>query len=86
MVLGGLLAAQTTAKQSVGAFFQSKTVIIPKDSNMADGGQDAAESSDTCLVVADGVGGYAKYGIDPAAYAKELTKVALKKHESEPKM
>ena len=86
MVLGGLLAAQTAAKESVGSFFQSKTVIIPKDSNMADGGQDAAESGDTCLVVADGVGGYAKYGIDPAAYARELSMVALKKHESDPKM
>lgn len=53
---------------------------------MKEGGQDAAESNDTCLVVADGVGGYAKYGIDPADYARELSKVALKTHVSDPSM
>jgi len=86
MALGGLLAAEVAAKESVGAFFQSKTVIIPKDSHMKDGGQDAAESDDTCLVVADGVGGYEKLGIDPRDFARELTKSALKKHETDPNM
>ena len=40
------------------SFFQSKTVIIPKEMNMRKGGEDAAEADETCLVMADGVGGY----------------------------
>ena len=83
-VLGGLFSVSAAANPSMGAFFQSKTVIIPKDALMETGGQDAAESSPTALVVADGVGGYSKLGIDSAPFARELTKVALEMHEIDP--
>ena len=41
-----------------GAYFEYKTVIIPKNVNMYRGGEDAADGSDTMLIVADGVGGW----------------------------
>ena len=53
---------------------------------MESGGQDAAESSPTALVVADGVGGYAKFGIDSADFAKELTRMARDMHQIDPKV
>ena len=56
------------------AFFQSKTVIIPKDATIEKGGEDSAETDDHVLVVADGVGGWGKHGIDAGLFAKELTK------------
>eukprot|EP00353_Schmidingerella_taraikaensis_P018464 CAMPEP_0185605602 /NCGR_PEP_ID=MMETSP0436-20130131/4171_1 /TAXON_ID=626734 ORGANISM="Favella taraikaensis, Strain Fe Narragansett Bay" /NCGR_SAMPLE_ID=MMETSP0436 /ASSEMBLY_ACC=CAM_ASM_000390 /LENGTH=99 /DNA_ID=CAMNT_0028236869 /DNA_START=87 /DNA_END=383 /DNA_ORIENTATION=+ len=53
---------------------------------MATGGQDAAESTDTCLVVADGVGGYTKFGIDSAPFARKLTSTAISQHKIEPNL
>ena len=72
-ILGGLLAGMSMAGMP-DAFFQSKTVIIPKDATIDKGGEDSAESDDHILVVADGVGGWGKHGIDAGLFAKELTK------------
>lgn len=38
----------------------------------AKGGEDAACLSSTMLAVADGVGGWAESGVDPAIYSKRL--------------
>ena len=45
------------ASPSIGAYFVHKTVIIPHDEKKFRGGEDAAATSDTVLVCADGVGG-----------------------------
>ena len=67
-------------------YFQSKTVIIPKDKNMATGGQDAAESSETMLVIADGVGGYDDLGIDSGNFARSLAVSAMTVSKERPDM
>jgi len=54
--------------------FQSKTVIIPHDDKKHRGGEDAADSCDTLLTVADGVGGWGLRGVNPGLFSMELTK------------
>ena len=61
----------------VGAYFKHKTVIIPHDSKKHRGGEDSASSSDTVLVVADGVGGWARHGVNPGLYSKLLTQTVV---------
>jgi serine/threonine protein phosphatase PrpC len=75
-----------TAVYKPGSFFQSKTVIIPHDSKRATGGEDSADSSDTLIVVSDGVGGGALHGFNPGLFSKELTRSALEFHEKNPKL
>ena len=58
-------------------FFQSKTIIIPKDDSILKGGEDSADSSDGLLTVADGVGGWAARGIDSGIFSREVTKNVL---------
>lgn len=48
--------------------------MIPHPEKAAKGGEDAAYFSDKILVVADGVGGWAEQGIDPARYSRALVK------------
>jgi serine/threonine protein phosphatase PrpC len=47
-----------SAKQ-IDSYFLHKTVIIPADDKKFRGGEDAAKATDSLLVVADGVGGWA---------------------------
>ena len=68
------LANQTQGgKIDKGAYFVSKTVIIPHDDKKARGGEDAASVCDTLLTVADGVGGWNNQGINPGLFSAELT-------------
>lgn len=46
--------------------------MIPHPEKRAKGGEDAAYVDDGILVVADGVGGWASRGVDPAIYSKKL--------------
>ena len=73
-IIGGLLSLASAAPD---AFFQSKTVIIPKDQSIKKGGEDSADSSDNLLVVADGVGGWAELGVDSGKFSREVTKTVL---------
>lgn len=73
-IIGGLLSL---ASATPDAFFQSKTVIIPKDQSIKKGGEDSADSSDNLLVVADGVGGWAELGVDSGKFSREVTKTVL---------
>ncbi len=82
--LSGLLSAQVTnatwaevAVDKVGGYLQSKSVIIPKDSLMETGGQDSADTSETLIAIADGVGGFMNEGIDPGPFARLLTSTAI---------
>jgi protein phosphatase PTC7 len=48
--------------------------MIPHYTKRAKGGEDAYVNTDKLLVVADGVGGWAEYGIDPGLFSKQLVK------------
>jgi protein phosphatase PTC7 len=65
----------------VGAYFRHKTVLIPHDSKLHRGGEDAAATSDTILVVADGVGGWAQENVNPGLYSSLLTKTIVELFE-----
>ncbi len=46
----------------------------PHFQKVAKGGEDAASVSENVLAVADGVGGWAESGVDPAIFSKRLCK------------
>lgn len=55
------------------SYFVHKSVIIPHDEKKHRGGEDAAATSAQFLVVADGVGGWAKHDVNPGLYSRLLT-------------
>jgi hypothetical protein len=57
-----------------GAYFESRTVIIPHDEKIDRGGEDSAHACDTLITVADGVGGWANQGVNPGLFSKKLTR------------
>ena len=67
-----------------GAYFEYKTVIIPGDSKVDRGGEDAADGTDTMLMVADGVGGWSLSGVDPGFFSRKLTSSAIEHHLKNP--
>lgn len=74
-ILGAILSSSTSAYGA--AFFQYKTVIIPKDVSLDKGGEDSADCNEDTIAIADGVGGWALKGIDPAPFARELTNTVV---------
>lgn len=48
--------------------------MIPHPEKAYKGGEDAAYVDPGVLVVADGVGGWASRGVDPAIYSKNLVR------------
>jgi protein phosphatase PTC7 len=48
--------------------------MIPHPSKADKGGEDASFTSGNILAVADGVGGWNEYGVDPAIYSRQLCK------------
>jgi len=85
-ILGGLLIDSSLASPNVDGFFLSKTVIIPKDPALKKGGigEDSADSADTIITVADGVGAWTKKGIDSGIFSRYVTKTIVEKHEQAP--
>merc|ERR1712060_299568 len=84
VILAALLnPVQASSASDPKAFFQSKTVIIPKDPAIDKGGigEDSADTDSTVLCVADGVGGWAKKGIDSGEFSRLLTRTVIKEHE-----
>eukprot|EP00535_Pseudo-nitzschia_heimii_P004576 CAMPEP_0197178654 /NCGR_PEP_ID=MMETSP1423-20130617/3871_1 /TAXON_ID=476441 /ORGANISM="Pseudo-nitzschia heimii, Strain UNC1101" /LENGTH=445 /DNA_ID=CAMNT_0042628439 /DNA_START=44 /DNA_END=1381 /DNA_ORIENTATION=+ len=65
-----------------GFRFAHKTVIIPHDEKKHRGGEDAASTTDTMLVVADGVGGWANRGVNPGLYSRKLVDLVTSSYES----
>jgi protein phosphatase PTC7 len=47
---------------------------LPHISKRQKGGEDAALLTERVIGVADGVGGWAEHGIDPAKYSRNLCK------------
>lgn len=48
--------------------------MIPHPEKVAKGGEDALFANEKLLSVADGVGGWANYGVDPGLYSKSFCK------------
>ena len=69
---------------SQAAFFRHKTVIIPHDDKKHRMGEDAAIGSNELLVVADGVGGWVRSGIDPGFYSRHLVEGIHTQYKSDP--
>ena len=46
--------------------------MIPHPDKIEKNGEDAYYADEQILSVADGVGGWAKYGVDPALYSRKL--------------
>jgi len=53
-------------------YFDFGIKVIPHPEKVHKGGEDAYFANKNVLAVADGVGGWAEYGVDPALYSKEL--------------
>ena len=66
--------ATAASNYSPGAYFNSKTVIIPHDEKIQRGGEDSAHVCDTLITVADGVGGWADLGVNPGLFSKFFTR------------
>lgn len=50
----------------------SSVFVLPHMQKRHKGGEDAAVLTDRVLAVADGVGGWAENGVDPANYSRRL--------------
>jgi protein phosphatase PTC7 len=48
--------------------------MIPHPDKVAKGGEDAYYTHPKIIAVADGVGGWASYGVDPGKYSKQYCK------------
>lgn len=55
--------------------FEHGSAILPHPEKAYKGGEDAVFVSENVLMVADGVGGWAESGVDPALYSKRLAKL-----------
>ena len=55
-------------------------MIIPNDEKKHRGGEDAAATSDTMLIVSDGVGGWALQGVNPGLFSRKLVMETLARH------
>ena len=55
-------------------------MIIPHDDKKHRGGEDAADSCDTLLTVADGVGSWISRGVNPGLFSGDLTKRIVEYH------
>ena len=75
----GLVSAQEEtgygrAHPNPGAFFVSRTILIPHDEKIDRGGEDSAHACDTLITIADGVGGWANSGVNPGLFSKMFTR------------
>ena len=68
-----------------GAYFESRTLIIPHDEKIHRGGEDSAHATDTMITVADGVGGWERHGVNPGHFSKLLTRTIKELHLEDPK-
>ena len=53
-------------------FLKSGVFLNPHHQKKHKGGEDAAAITQNMVAVADGVGGWAESGVDPAVYSKKL--------------
>lgn len=62
----------STAEAKASLKFSSGLCMVPHPDKAYKGGEDAACATERLLAVADGVGGWADQGVDPALYSKSL--------------
>lgn len=67
-------SSNDTLRSSAPLRFSAGLHMIPHPEKAAKGGEDAAYFSEKLLVVADGVGGWAEQGVDPARYSRALVR------------
>ena len=77
-IVAGLFAVVTAFEH--GAYFESRTIIIPHDDKIHRGGEDSAHATDTMITVADGVGGWERHGVSPGLFSKLLTRTIKDLH------
>ena len=82
-IVAGLFAVVTAFEH--GAYFESRTIIIPHDDKIHRGGEDSAYATDTMITVADGVGGWERHGVNPGLFSKHLTRTIKNLHLEDPK-
>jgi protein phosphatase PTC7 len=66
-------SVETISKSRVNTF-NAGVWFQPHFQKVKKGGEDAASLSSNVIAVADGVGGWAESGIDPAVFSKKLCK------------
>ncbi|GET92163.1 hypothetical protein, conserved [Leishmania tarentolae] len=71
------------ASQVAHRFGHRGACAIPHPKKAYRGGEDAYAFHPYCIGVADGVGGYASYGIEPAIYTRNVMRFALEYVERE---
>eukprot|EP00742_Colponemidia_sp_Colp-10_P002956 GILJ01003154.1.p1 GENE.GILJ01003154.1~~GILJ01003154.1.p1 ORF type:complete len:277 (-),score=47.54 GILJ01003154.1:182-1012(-) len=71
-------------RQSRYLHFDFAARVIPHPEKAAKGGEDAFFASKRALAVADGVGGWADSGVDPALYSRSLMQNVGQQMESNP--
>ena len=79
-------AFKSSNLDSTLGFFKSGFTIIPHPDKVAKGGEDALVVRSDLISVADGVGGWGSYGVDPGKYSKQLVKNIADLHDLNPKM
>eukprot|EP00825_Cyclidium_porcatum_P016012 TRINITY_DN191_c0_g1_i4.p1 TRINITY_DN191_c0_g1~~TRINITY_DN191_c0_g1_i4.p1 ORF type:complete len:307 (+),score=64.24 TRINITY_DN191_c0_g1_i4:68-988(+) len=70
-IVGSVRCVQETAVQQQNHFIYGY-YMIPHPEKIAKGGEDALYANNFILSVADGVGGWAAHGVDPAQYSRGL--------------
>jgi protein phosphatase PTC7 len=69
-------------ENSKGLIFNFGVTSLPHREKRAKGGEDASCASKEILSVADGVGGWSEYGIDPSLYSNNLCSNILEYYNS----
>ena len=70
----GTIAIAMAETNTPGAYFESRTIIIPHDEKIHRLGEDSAHACDTLIAVADGVGGWELQGVNPGFFSKKFTR------------
>lgn len=65
-------------------YFRVASASIPHIEKRYKGGEDGFSISPSLIVVADGVGGWANRGVDPALFSKQLCSDLQMLHDQEP--
>ena len=75
--------AKAAPPPGLNFWFNGGVLVKPHDDKVFKGGEDGFAASKTLLVVADGVGGWARKGVDPGLFAKQLCKDIQRLYEQD---
>ena len=80
------LAAQHAPPSRVRCALEAASVLLPHPDKAATGGEDAAFCGDSVFGVFDGVGGWAKRGVDAGAFSRRLAASTQDQLTRQPKL